>query len=278
MSRQKTKDLENCVGMDEEEEVQLLEDRRAGNLIYFISWYFFRGKWLWNIILPIGCVIIAFFTWLSYLGLRDTYYYQLDNTKTSEPFPVLWLSIHYFLAFVIFFLGCMEERRNLIMESNILQKLLEEVSETELMSDPVVWRRIAFNVNQYFVGKKYDSSIFYGGEQCKLFFVKEVVIPVDSGSYDIRTYYNGYIYTDYCKDPSNKKLALRAVANYNKSIEYHGELSHVDGEVEYDNGLFEKFHIISMASVLYLFSIEITLSMIMLLTMFALVIYRAIFN
>ena len=277
MSQQKTKDLENCVETYEGEEIQLLEDRRAGKLIYFVSWYFFRLKFLWNIILPVFCVGSAYCTSLSCFGLRDIYYYRFDDTKTSELFPPLWLTVHYFLFFVIFFVDCMEKRKNLILEEKILQKLLGEVSETDLMGDPVAWRRIAFSVNQRFVRKKYNSSIFYGGEQCRCYFVKEVMVPVNSGSFVIRTYHNGYIYTDYCKNPSNKMLAKKAVANYNKSAEDNDELSHMDG-VDSGNGLFEKFNIISMNSVLYLFSIEIAFSAIMSLAMVSLVIYRAIFN
>ncbi|CDH09167.1 uncharacterized protein ZBAI_00951 [Zygosaccharomyces bailii ISA1307] len=217
-----------------------------------------RGKWLWNIFLPFCWVIVAIFMCLSYLSLRDIYYYRLDDTKTSELFPPLWLAIHYFLAFVILFLGFIGERKNLILEEKTLEKLLEEVSETDLMGDPVAWRRIAFNVNQCFVKKKYNSSIFYGGEKCRCYFVKEVVIPVNSGSFAIRTSYNEYIYTDFCKNASKKKLAQKAVANYNKSIENYDDLSYMDGKFECDK-VFEKFHIISMASILLLFSIEIYL-------------------
>ena len=72
-------------------------------------------------------------------------------------------------------------------------------------------------------------------------------------------------------------LAKKAVANYNKSAEDNDELLHMDG-VDSGNGLFEKFNIISMNSVLYLFSIEIAFSAIMSLAMVSLVIYRAIFN
>ncbi|CDH18122.1 uncharacterized protein ZBAI_09910 [Zygosaccharomyces bailii ISA1307] len=146
------------------------------------------------------------------------------------------------------------------------------------MGDPVAWRRIAFNVNQCFVKEKYDSSIFYGGEQCKRFFVKEVVIPVGSGSYDIRTRYNDHIYTDYCKNPSNKKLAEKAVANYNKSVENYDEISHMDEEIEYDIGLLEKLHIISVISILCLLSIEMALSMIMCLAIIVLALYRTFFS
>ena len=277
MSDQKTKDLENCAEIYGEEEIRLLEDRRAGNLMYFISWYFFGGKWLWNIFLPFCWVIVAIFMCLSYLSLRDIYYYRLDDTKTSELFPPLWLAIHYFLALVVLFVGFIGERKNLILEEKTLEKLLEEVSETDLMGDPVAWRKIAFNVNQCFVKKKYNSSIFYGGEKCRCYFVKEVVIPVNSGSFAIRTNYNEYIYADFCKNASKKKLAQKAVANYNKSIENYDDLSYMDGEFECDE-VFEKFRIISMASILLLFSIEIAFSAIMSLAMVSLVIYRAIFN
>ncbi|AQZ16927.1 hypothetical protein BZL39_K05240 [Zygosaccharomyces parabailii] len=278
MSQQEKKDLENCVEIYDEEEIQLLEDRRAGKLIYFVSWYFFRGKWLWNVTLPVCCVGSAFCTWASCVGLRDMYYHQLDDTKTSEIFPPLWLTIHYFLFFVMYFVDCMEKRKNLILEEKTLQKLLEEVSETDLMGDPVAWRRIALNVNRCFVKKKYNSSIFYGGEQCRRFFVKEVIIPVATGSYNIRTCYNEGIYRDYAKNSSNKKLAQKAVANYNKSIENYDELPHTDGEIECDSGLFEKIHIISVNSIICLLSIEMAIYMIIPLAMFALLIYRSIFK
>ncbi|CDH16370.1 uncharacterized protein ZBAI_08158 [Zygosaccharomyces bailii ISA1307] len=171
----------------------------------------------------------------------------------------------------------MEERKNLILEKKTLQKLLGEVSEADL-GDPVAWKRIAFNVNQRFFKEKSDSSIFYGGEQCRRFFVKEVLIPVDSGSYAIKTSYNENIYADYCKNRSNKKLAQKAVANYNKSVENYDELSNIDGEIECDNGLFEKFHNISVISILCLLSIELVLSMIFIIAMVLLALYRAIFN
>ncbi|AQZ11969.1 hypothetical protein BZL39_D00210 [Zygosaccharomyces parabailii] len=274
MGPQKVNDLESCVELEEEEEIKLLEDGRAGNLIYFVSWYFFRGKWLWNIILSFCFVFVAFSTWFSYFCLRDIYY----DTKSSDLFPTLWLIIHYFLFFVMFFVDCMEKRKNLILEEKILQKLLEEVSEIDLMGDPVAWRRIAFNVNQCFVKEKYNTSVFYSGEQCRRFFVKEVVIPVDSGSYDIKTCYNENMYTDFCKNPSNKKLAQKAIANYNKSVENYDELPHINGELECDNVLFEKFHTISVISILCLHYIELVLSMIMCIAIVALLIYRAIFN
>ena len=274
MSDQKTKDLENCTEIYGEEEIQLLEDRRAGKLIYFVSWYFLWRKWLWNIILSFCFVFVAFYTWFLYFCLRDIYY----DTKTSNSFPILWLIIHYFLFSVMFFVDCMEKRKNIIIEAIMLQKLLEEVSETDLMGDPVAWRRIAFNVNQCFVKEKYNSSIFYGGEQCRRFFVKEVVIPVDTGTYDIRTCYNEGIYRDYAKNSSNKKLAQKAVANYNKSIEHYDELPHTDGEIECGSGLFEKFHTISVISVLCLHYIELVLSMVICIAIVALLIYRAILN
>ncbi|CDH11769.1 uncharacterized protein ZBAI_03555 [Zygosaccharomyces bailii ISA1307] len=231
-------------------------------------------KWLWNVILPLCCVASALCTWSSFFGLRDIYY----DTKTLEVFPPLWLTIHYFLYFVMYFVDCMEKRKNLILEEKILQKLLREVSVTDLMGDPVAWRRIAFNVNQCFVKEKYDSSIFYGGEQCRCFFVKEVVTPVDSGSYAIKTYYNEDIYTDFCKNSSNKKLAQKAVANHNKSAENYNELLDMDGEIECNNGLLEKFHAISLISIFCIVHIELALSMIMSLAMTVLAIYRAIFN
>ncbi|CDH13218.1 uncharacterized protein ZBAI_05004 [Zygosaccharomyces bailii ISA1307] len=146
------------------------------------------------------------------------------------------------------------------------------------MGDPVAWRRIAFNVNQFFVKKKYDSSIFYGGEQCRRFFVKEVVIPVNSGSYAIETCYNDDICTNFCKNSSNRKLVQKAVANYNKYAENYDELRHMDREIECDSRLLEKFHSISVISILLLLAIEWALSMTMSLAMVALALYRTFFS
>lgn len=50
--------------------------------------------------------------------------------------------------------------------------------------------------------------------------------PIYSGSYDIRSYYHENILRDFCKNPSNKKLAQKAVPNYTKSD--NGDLSDTD--------------------------------------------------
>lgn len=62
--------------------------------------------------------------------------------------------------------------------------------------------------------------------------MKEVVIPVTSGSYVIETCYNDDTYTNFCENSSNRKLVRKAVANYSKSAEDYDELSHMEGEIE----------------------------------------------
>ena len=101
-------------------------------------------------------------------------------------------------------------------------------------------------------GNNTTVLFFMVGNNVGVFLLKNFLVPVDSGSYAIRTCYNDNIYTDFCKNSFNKKLAQKAVANCNKSVENCGEISQMNG-VDCDNGLFEKFHIISMNSVLYLF-------------------------
>lgn len=125
MSHPEAKELEKGVEKHKEEEIRLLEDRRAGKLIFFVSWYFLWGKWLWNVFLPAACVCSASCAWLTYYCLRDIY----SNSETSDLFPTLWLTIHYSLAFVIYFVDYVEEKKNLTMEAKTLQKLLEEVSK-----------------------------------------------------------------------------------------------------------------------------------------------------
>lgn len=57
--------------------------------------------------------------------------------------------------------------------------------------------------------------------------MRKVAKPIYSGSYDTRRYYHENILRDYCKNPSNKKLAQKTVANCTKSVD-NGDLSDTD--------------------------------------------------
>ncbi|CDH10511.1 uncharacterized protein ZBAI_02297 [Zygosaccharomyces bailii ISA1307] len=106
------------------------------------------------------------------------------------------------------------------IETNLLQKILEEVAEIDLVGNPQAWRTIAFRINSCFVENKYeyDSPIFYGGEQCRRFFVREIVKPIESTSYNIRQFYGTNVLKTYCQNTSHWMLDERAIANYEKSI------------------------------------------------------------
>lgn len=73
------------------------------------------------------------------------------------------------------------------------------------------------------------------------FFVKETVTPVNSRSYDIKTCYDRYIYTYFCKNPLNKNLIEKAIANYNEIVESYDELSRMDEDIERKKTAFRKF-------------------------------------
>lgn len=67
------RDLETCVGTceEEEEEIQLLKDRRARKLIYFLSPYFLGVFWIEYTLVGIQRGLIVALTAMAYFGLAD---------------------------------------------------------------------------------------------------------------------------------------------------------------------------------------------------------------
>ncbi|CAR28497.1 ZYRO0F05368p [Zygosaccharomyces rouxii] len=270
-------DLEKCVQMYEEEEIELPEDSSGGKLTYFLAPYFFEKTWISDIILPLSAAYSSSFVLLAYSSLRGFYDDQLE-TKLSDIFSPLWMIIHYFLCFTVFFMNFIYHRKKIDIETKVLQKLLKEVGEMDLTGDPVAWRRIASRVNHFSEEKGYHYSVFYGGGHCMRFFVRELVKPIERQTYDIRCYCEGKMYRNFWKNPSNKVLVERAVANYDESVENFGELSYTAEEDGCRDDIFEKSRSIFNTSMLYLGTIEVASFMIMALALLVLLISRAIFN
>ncbi|CAR30706.1 ZYRO0E00286p [Zygosaccharomyces rouxii] len=272
------KDLEKCVQMYEEEEIELPEDSSGGKLTYFLAPYFFEKTWFYDIIASlVGAFLSPSLVRLPYFILRD-FYHDPYEPKLLDVFSPLWMIIHYFLCFTFSFWNFIDNRKNVDIEKKVLQKLLKEVAETDLMGDPLAWQRIASRVNHFSEEGGYHYSVFYSGEHCMRFFVREIVKPIERQTYDIRCYYEGEICSNFWKNPSNKALTERALANYNKSVENFGELSHTAEKDEFRDGIFEKFHSIFDTSLFYLVMTELGSFMIMMLTFIISVISCAIFN
>ncbi|KAH9201193.1 hypothetical protein LQ764DRAFT_104642 [Zygosaccharomyces rouxii] len=271
-------DLEKCVQTCEEEEIELPADSSGGKLMYFLAPYFFGKTWICDISLSLlGAIMSPSLVRLPYFSLCDFYDDQLE-TKLSDVFSPLWMIIHYFLFFIMLFVNFIHHRKKVNIEKKALQKLLKEVAEIDLTEDPVAWKRIAFKVNQFCEEGGNHYSLFYSGEHCMRFFVREIVKPIERQTYDIRCYCEGEMYRNFWKNPSNKALVERAVANYNKSVENFGELSHTAEKDECRGGIFEKFRNIFNTSMLYLGAIESASFMIMTPAYIISMIAWAIFN
>lgn len=273
ISHENKKDLESCVGTCEQEEIKLLEDKPCGRLIYYFSPYFFKQVWIYDIIYPLYGAVLGLCVWLLYVALQD-FYYGLGNTEWSYLIPPLWVTIHYILYFIMLFICYILDRRNMFIDTKVIEKLLGEVAEADLKGDPAAWRRIAFRVNQCFMSERYNNSIFYSGEQCRRFFVREFVERVKSVSFDDNTYHSGEIAMYCLEDTSKKKLVERAVANYNKSVEYFDEETDVDMGTEYCDGLFKRFAIIIEVSILCLGIAEMASFVVMDLVLLVFAIYK----
>ncbi|KAH9199726.1 hypothetical protein LQ764DRAFT_221355, partial [Zygosaccharomyces rouxii] len=270
-------DLEKCVQTYEEEEIELPEDSSVGQLTYFLAPYFFEKTWLYDIIASLSVAYISSFVRLVYFSLRDLY----DNPyelKVLDVFSPLWMIIHYFLFFIMLFVNFIHHRKKVNIETKVLQKLLKEVAEIDLTGDPVAWRRIAFRVNHFSEEGGYHYSVFYSGEHCMRFFVREIVKPIERQTYDIQCYSEGEICSNFWKNPSNKALTERALANYNKSVENFGELLHTAEKDECRDGIFEKFRNIFNTSMLYLGAIHSASFVVMYLTYIISMISCAIFD
>ncbi|CAR26030.1 ZYRO0B00110p [Zygosaccharomyces rouxii] len=271
-------DLEKCVQTFEKEEIELPEDSPGGKLTYFLAPYFFEKTWIDDIIASLlGAFLSPSLVRFPYFILRDFYGNKIETTL-SDVFSPLLMIIHCFLCFTFSFWNFIDNRKNVDIEKKVLQKLLKEVAEMDLTGDPVAWQRVASRVNHFSEEGGHHYPLFYSGEHCKRFFVREIVKPIERQTYDIRCYFGGEICSNFWKNPSNKALTERALANYNKSVENFGELSHTAEKDEFRDGIFEKFHSIFNTSMFYLVMTELGSFMIMMLTFIISMISCAIFN
>ncbi|CAR25923.1 ZYRO0A11286p [Zygosaccharomyces rouxii] len=270
-------DLEKCVQMYEEEEIELPEDSTSGKLVYFLAPYFFEKTWIYDIIVSLSGAFFSSVAVFVYFSLRDFYHDPLESELSVEFCP-LWTISHYFLCFTFSIFGFINDRKKVKIETKVLQKLLKEVAEVDLTGDPVAWQRIASRVNHFSEGTGYRYSLFYSGEHCMRFFVREIVKPIECQTYDIRCYCEGEMYSNFWKNPSNKALTERALAKYNKSVENFGELSHTAERDEFREGIFERFCNIFNTSMLYLGVIEFASFFILLLTFIISMIVWGIFH
>lgn len=99
---------------------------------------------------------------------------------------------------------------------------------------------------------------------------------MESGSYKTEDHCKNGRWSEYFRDPSKRKLAERAIANYNKSIEFSGELSDTDENNESEESSFEKWLGIVDIAVLYFWAIEMGIIMSVLLILFVVAIYGLI--
>ncbi|CAR25924.1 ZYRO0A11308p [Zygosaccharomyces rouxii] len=270
-------DLEKCEQTCEEEEIELPEDSSGGKLTYFLAPYFFEKTWIEDIIFSLSGAFISSAAVLVYFSLRDFYHNPLES-ELSDEFCPLWTISHYLLCFTFSIFSFIDGREKVNIETKVLQKLLKEVAEVDLTEDPVAWRRIASRVNHFSEETGYRYSLFYSGEHCMRFFVRQIVKPIECQTYDIRSYYEGEICSNFWKNPPNKALTERALAKYNKSVENFGELSHTAERDEFRDGIFERFRNIFNTSILYFWVIELGSFLILLLTFIISMIVWAIFH
>lgn len=101
----------------------------------------------------------------------------------SGIFSASWLIIHRFLHYAVFVANYMYCEATVDIEMKSLQKLLEEVTIIDLAGDPEPWRKIAFRVNCWLADDKFYNPLFYSGEQCKRFFVRDILRPMNLESY-----------------------------------------------------------------------------------------------
>ncbi|CAR26024.1 hypothetical protein ZYGR_0D00110 [Zygosaccharomyces rouxii] len=270
-------DLEKCVETYEEEEIELPEDSTSGKLVYFLVPYFFEKTWISDIVASLSAAYGASLVRLAYFSLRDFYDVSFE-TKLSDIFSPLWMIIHYFLCFTFSFWNFIDNRKKVKIETKVLQQLLKEVAEIDLTGDPVAWQRIASRVNHFSEETGYRYSLFCSGEHCMHFFVREIVKPIECQTYDIQCYCEGEMYRNFWKNPPNKVLTERALANYNKSVENFGELLHTAEKDGCRDDTFEKFHSIFNTSMFYLVIIELALTVVMMLAFIISMISYAIFR
>ncbi|AQZ09333.1 hypothetical protein BZL39_A02670 [Zygosaccharomyces parabailii] len=218
---------------EEEEQVQLLEDKTAGELLYILSHLFWN--FLWLLFVPYVVVLTCVCFWASYLVAQVVWSYPKETSE--PPFPFTWVIVHYCLGIISYIIS---SYGRVHMKPEALGNFLEAVASFDLAGDPIVWRRIAYSTNQHFRQIGYRYPLFYSGDQCLRYLIKEILEPVEAGSYDIELR-DGCVHPiNFCSDASNKALVQRAVANYNKSIEGYGDLSKVREQAESRSDQFDK--------------------------------------
>ncbi|AQZ17972.1 hypothetical protein BZL39_M05330 [Zygosaccharomyces parabailii] len=262
----------------EEEKIQLLEDSSIGKLSYFFVPYFSQKQWILDIVVSLGCTSIALSTQLMYFFLCENIYpgFEVD---VSGIFSASWLIIYCSLHHAIFVANYIYCKVTVDIEMDSLQKLLEEVAEIDLAGDPEPWRRIAFRVNCWFAEDKFNNPIFYSGKQCRRFFVRDILRPMDPEPYKIGWFFEGKLIKTYCEDVLSRMLAQKAIANYRKNYpEEFDDLSEIDSNNDRSDRLFEKLHRIIMAIVLGMVLIEFATIFILGLASIIVCIYYAISN
>lgn len=282
VSNESQKDLEKFTwtyveGL-EEEKIQLLEDSSIGKLSYFVFPYFSQTQWILDIVVSLVCTSIALSTQLMYFFLCENIYPGFE-ADVSGIFSASWLIIHCFLHYAVFVVNYIYCKATVDIETNSLQKLLEEVAVIDLAGDPEPWRRIAFRVNCWLTNDKFNNPLFYGGEQCRRFFVRDILRPMDPESYKTGWFFGGKLIKTYCENVSNKMLAEKAIANYKKkNLEEFDDLSEIDSNNDQNDRLFEKLHRIIMAIVLGMVIIEFASIFFLGLASIVVCIYYAISN
>ncbi|AQZ10041.1 hypothetical protein BZL39_A09770 [Zygosaccharomyces parabailii] len=280
LTNESQKDLEKCawndVGRHEEEKVQLLEDSTMGKLTYFFFPYFSQNMWM-DILISLIYTLLPLSAQLMYFFLCEIIYHGFQK-DLSHIFCAPWLIIHYFLYHAVFFVDYIYCKATVSIGTNSLQKLLEEVAEIDLAGDPEAWRKIAFKVNCSFAEDKYRKPVFYGGEQCRRFFVREFLRPIKSESYYIAWFTEERLIKTYCEDESNRMLAEQAIANYKKSIDGFDDLFEIDRKEDRTDRLFERFHNIAMTMVLCLGLIGLASFLFMILAVIVIPICYSVFN
>lgn len=216
------KDLDGYTQTFTEEVVKLPDDRRAGKWIYFF--------WLW-VMTPASLLTIACPFSLIFLPILLARFFA-DWIHISS---VLLCVIHLILFFIFALLTAITTYDMTAINKNALERLLEEIADSDQIENSMAWRRAAFKVNQL----GYHYSYFYSGRQCKNFFVKKIVKPVESESYNIKfrnsEWFGGY--SDFCDEQSKKILSQRAVANYKRSVTAPNDFSQTCKEEEKRAGI-----------------------------------------
>ncbi|CDH15783.1 uncharacterized protein ZBAI_07570 [Zygosaccharomyces bailii ISA1307] len=147
---------------------------------------------------------------------------EIDLAGDPEPWRRIAFRVNCWFAedkfnnpiFVANYIYC---KATVDIEIDSLQKLLEEVAEIDLAGDPEPWRRIAFRVNCWFAEDKFNNPIFYSGKQCRRFFVRDILRPMDPEPYKIGWFFEGKLIKTYCEDVLSRMLAQKAIANYRKN-------------------------------------------------------------